>query len=139
MAGTITLTIIKPDAVARNFTGPILKMMNEAGFRIAALKYLKLTREQASAFYAIHRDKPFFSGLVEFMSSGPVVAAILEKEEAVAGFRRLIGPTDPSKAPPGTIRNQYAENVQRNAVHGSDSDENAILESDFFFSQLERF
>ncbi len=139
MAGTITLTIIKPDAVARNFTGPILKKMNEAGFRIAALKYLKLTREQASAFYAIHRDKPFYSGLVEFMSSGPVVAAILEKEDAVAGFRRLIGPTDPSKAPPGTIRNQYAENVQRNAVHGSDSDENAILESDFFFSQLERF
>lgn len=139
MAGKITLTIIKPDSVARNFTGPILKMINEAGFRISAMKYLKLTREQASAFYAVHRDKPFYSGLVEFMSSGPVVASILEKEDAVAGFRRLIGPTDPSKAPPGTIRNQFAENVQRNAVHGSDSDENAILESDFFFSQLERF
>jgi nucleoside-diphosphate kinase len=139
MAGQITLTMIKPDAVDGNHIGSILKLINEAGFYIRAMKFLKLTREQAEGFYAVHKEKPFYAGLVEFMSSGAVVAALLEKENAVNDFRELIGSTNPAQAAPGTIRALFAENVQRNAVHGSDSDENAILESDFFFSKLERF
>lgn len=139
MAGKITLTMIKPDAVAKNSIGPILKMINEAGFRIAAMKYMHLTPAQAAKFYEVHRERPFYEPLVAFMSSGPIVAALLEKENAIADFRALIGATNPANAAPGTVRALFAEDVQRNAVHGSDSDENAIIESDFFFSKLERF
>ena len=139
MIGNITLTLIKPDAVEKNQIGSILKVINEAGFRIKAMKYTQFTTEQAGVFYAVHKDKPFYHSLVEFMSSGPIVAALLEKEYAIAGFRELIGATNPANAAPGTIRAMFAESLQRNAVHGSDSDENAIIESDFFFSKLERF
>ncbi|MCL1821265.1 MAG: nucleoside-diphosphate kinase [Prolixibacteraceae bacterium] len=139
MAGNITLTMVKPDAVGKNQIGAILKMINEAGFRIRAMKYTWLTVEQAGLFYAIHSEKPFFDELVGFMTSGPVVAALLEKENAIADFRTLIGATNPANAAPGTIRALFAESLQNNAVHGSDSDENAIVESDFFFSRLERF
>ncbi len=139
MQRNITLTMVKPDAVASNYVGGILKMINDAGFRIRAMKYTQLSYEQAALFYAVHKERPFYSDLVAFMSSGPIVAAMLEKENAVADFRELIGATNPENAAPGTIRAQYAENVQRNAVHGSDSDENAGIESDFFFSKLERF
>jgi len=139
MAGKLTLTMIKPDAVSKNYTGAILRMINDAGFRICAMKLCKLSREQAEMFYAVHRERPFYAGLVEFMSSGPVVAAVLEKENAVNAFRELIGATNPANAAPGTVRALYAEDVQRNAVHGSDSDENAEIESNFFFSKLERF
>ncbi len=139
MTGTITLTMIKPDAVSKNNIGGILKMINDAGFRIKAMKYTQLSKQQAGQFYAVHQDKGFYNDLVEFMSSGPIVAAILEKENAIADFRKLIGATNPANAEPGTVRATYAESVQRNAVHGSDSDENAVIESDFFFSKVERF
>ena len=139
MAENITLTMIKPDAVGKNFACAILKMFNEAGFRIKAMKYTRISKEQAGLFYAVHQDKPFYGDLVEFMSSGPIVAAILEKENAIADFRKLIGATNPANAEPGTVRALFAESVQRNAVHGSDSDENAAIEADFFFSRLERF
>jgi nucleoside-diphosphate kinase len=139
MTGNITLTMIKPDAVRKNFIGPILAMINQTGFRIKAMKYTKLTKEQAEKFYEVHIGRPFYESLVEFMSSGPIVAAVLEKENAVADFRKLIGATNPANAEPGTIRKLYAESVQFNAVHGSDSDENAIIESDFHFSKTERF
>ena len=139
MAGNITLTMIKPDAVAKNHTGAILQMINDAGFRIRAMKFTRLTREQASQFYEVHKERPFYASLVGFMSSGAIVAILLEKGNAVASFRELIGATNPALAAPGTIRAKFADDVQQNAVHGSDSDENAIIESDFFFSQLERF
>ena len=139
MAGNQTFTMIKPDAVAKNAIGPILKMINEAGFVIKAMKYTRLTKTQAAMFYAVHKERPFYNGLVEFMSSGPIVAAILEKENAVDDFRALIGATNPENAAPGTVRKLFATDVQRNAVHGSDSDENAIIEGDFFFSKTERF
>ncbi|HMU69120.1 MAG TPA: nucleoside-diphosphate kinase [Chitinophagales bacterium] len=139
MAGNITLTMIKPDAVKKNYIGPILKMINEAGFRIVAMKYTKLSKEKAGEFYAVHKERPFYGELVDFMSSGPIVAAILEKENAVEDFRKLIGATDPSKADEGTIRKLYAASIGENAVHGSDSDENAAIEGDFHFSKLERF
>ncbi len=139
MTGNQTFTMIKPIAVKNNYIGAILKMINEAGFRIKAMKYTHLTKQQASEFYAVHADKYFFEDLTSFMSSGPIVAAILEKENAVADFRKLIGATDPAKAEEGTIRKLYAESMSHNAVHGSDSDENAVIESDFFFSKLERF
>ena len=139
MTGNITLTMVKPDAVEKNLIGPILKVINESGFRIRAMKYTQLTREQAGQFYAVHSDKPFYADLVEFMSSGPILAALLEKGNAIISFRDLIGATNPANAAPGTIRAMFAESLQRNAVHGSDSDENAITESDFFFSKLERF
>jgi len=138
MAGKITLTMIKPSAVASQYIGPILNMINEAGFRIVAMKMTKMTVTQAEEFYAIHRGKSFYKSLVEFMSSGPIVAAILEKENAVEDYRKLIGATDPAKAEKGTIRKKYAESLEKNAVHGSDSDENAIMECDFFFSKTER-
>lgn len=138
MAGNQTFTMIKPIAVKNNYIGAILKMINEAGFRIKAMKYTRLTKQQAEEFYAVHAGKYFFEGLTEFMSSGPIVAAILEKENAVEDFRKLIGATDPAKAEEGTIRKLYAESMSHNAVHGSDSDENAIIESDFFFSKMER-
>ncbi len=139
MAGRITLTMIKPDAVAKNATGDILRMINEAGFRIAAMKLTKLSREQAEQFYAVHRERPFYHDLVAFMTSGPIVAAILEKDNAVEDFRKLIGATNPADAAEGSIRKKHAENIERNAVHGSDSDENAAIEAAFHFSQLERF
>jgi nucleoside-diphosphate kinase len=138
MARNITLTMIKPDAVGKNYIGPILQMINEAGFKIAAMKLTKLSTRQAEAFYAVHSDKPFYADLVEFMSSGPIVAAILVKENAVADFRELIGATNPENAKEGTIRKLYAESLQNNAVHGSDSDENAAVEADFFFAKSNR-
>ncbi len=118
-----TFTMIKPDAVANGYIGGILKMMNEAGFRIVAMKYTKLSSEMAGKFYEVHKERPFYGELVEFMSSGPIVAAILEKTNAVADFRTLIGATDPTKADAGTIRKTYAKSISANAVHGSDSDE----------------
>lgn len=139
MTGNQTLTMIKPDAVRKNSIGGILKMINEAGFRIVAMKYTKLSKEKAGEFYAVHKERPFYGELVDFMSSGPIVAAILEKENAVEDFRKLIGATDPSKAEEGTIRKIYASSIGENAVHGSDSDENAKIEGDFHFSKLERF
>ncbi len=139
MATNLTFTMIKPDAVENNYIGPILAKINEAGFRIVALKYTRLTPEMAGKFYAIHKERPFYGELVDYMSSGPIVAAILEKENAVADFRKLIGATDPSKAEPGTIRALYAKSIAANAVHGSDSDENATIEGNFYFAQTERF
>jgi nucleoside-diphosphate kinase len=134
-----TFTMIKPDATSKGYTGGILDMMLKAGFSIKAMKWVHLTAEQAGAFYAVHKERPFYGELVEFMSSGPIVAAILEKENAVADFRKLIGATNPAQAEEGTIRKIYAASIGENAVHGSDSDENAIIEGDFFFSKLERF
>lgn len=134
-----TFTMIKPDATSKGFTGGILDMMLNAGFSIKAMKWTKLTKDQAGAFYAIHKERPFYGELVEFMSSGPIVAAILEKDNAVADFRTLIGATNPANADEGTIRKKYAASVGENAVHGSDSDENAAIESNFFFSELERY
>ncbi len=138
MEGKITLTMIKPGAFRKGYTGPILKMINEAGFRIIAMKLTQLSIQQAEQFYAIHRSKPFYESLVEFMSSGPIVAAILEKENAVEDYRELIGATNPAKAAEGTIREKYAESLEMNAVHGSDSNENAEIEADFFFAKSER-
>jgi len=135
----ITFTMIKPDATGKSYTGAILDRIVKAGFVIKAMKWTKLTNEQAGAFYAVHKERPFYGELVEFMSSGPIVAAVLEKENAVADFRKLIGATNPAHADTGTIRKDFAASVGENAVHGSDSDENAIIESNFFFSQLERF
>jgi nucleoside-diphosphate kinase len=138
MAGNRTFTMIKPDATADNNIGPILSMINQAGFRIVAMKLTRLTREKAGKFYEIHKERPFFGELTEYMSSGPIVAAILEKENAVEDFRTLIGATDPAKAAEGTIRKKFAKSIGANAVHGSDSDANAKLEGSFFFSELER-
>jgi nucleoside-diphosphate kinase len=138
MPGKITLTIIKPGAFRKGYTGPILNMINQAEFRIIAMKLTKLSTRQAEKFYAIHRSKPFYESLVEFMSSGPIIAAILEKENAVEDYRQLIGATNPENAQEGTIRKKYAESVEMNAVHGSDSDENAEIEADFFFARSER-
>lgn len=139
MAGNITFTMIKPYAMSKGFMIPILDKINEAGFKIHALKMTKLTYEQAQDFYIIHKDRPFYRELCCFMSSGPIVAAILEKENAVEEYRKIIGKTDPHDAAEGTIRRMYGTDVQKNAVHGSDSDENAKIESDFFFSRFERF
>ena len=134
-----TFTMIKPDAVKNGHGGAILDQIIKAGFSIEAMKWTKLSAEKAGEFYAIHKERPFYGELVEFMSSGPIVAALLKKENAVADFRKLIGATNPANAEPGTIRKLYAASVGENAIHGSDSDENAIIESDFFFSKLERF
>jgi nucleoside-diphosphate kinase len=131
--------MIKPDAVENGHIGAILEKITGAGFRIAAMKMTRLSVEQAGAFYAVHKERPFYDELVSFMSSGPIVAAILEKDQAVSAFRTLIGATDPAKADEGTIRKLFAESVGRNAVHGSDSDENAAIEGDFFFSRLEQY
>jgi len=139
MQENITFSIIKPDAVDAGKTGPILAMINEGGFEISAIRMVRMTTRQAETFYDVHRGKPFFEGLIEFMTSGPVVVMILRHENAVAEFRKLIGATDPSKAEPGTIRKRFATSVQLNAVHGSDSYENAARESDFFFSGVDRF
>ncbi len=133
-----TLTMIKPDAMKRGYAGAILDMMIQADFKVIALKQTKLSAEKAGEFYAVHKERPFYGKLVDFMSSGPIIAAILEKENAVADFRTLIGATDPAKAAEGTIRKKFASSIGENAVHGSDSDENAKIEGDFFFSVLER-
>ncbi len=139
MLGNRTFTMVKPEAVANSNTGAILAKIEEAGFRIVAMKKLHLSEERAGKFYAVHSERPFFGELVEYMSSGPIVAVILEKEDAVADFRTLIGATDPSQAEEGTIRKLFAESKAKNAVHGSDSDENAAIESSFFFADLEQF
>src|SRR5210317_2244681 len=137
MAGTKTLTMIKPDAVRDGHIGAILNQINEAGFRISAMKLTQLSQADAEAFYAVHSERPFFGELVAFMTSGPIVAAILEKDNAVEDFRKLIGATDPAEAADGTIRKLYAESKGRNAVHGSDSDENAEIEGKFHFEANE--
>jgi nucleoside-diphosphate kinase len=139
MYSDFTFSIIKPDAVRTGKTGPILAMINEGGFEIAAMRMVIMSLPQAESFYSVHKGKPFFYDLVEFMTSGPVVVMILKHENAVDQFRKLIGATDPNKAQPGTIRKTFAVSVQMNAVHGSDSVENAIKEADFFFSGIERF
>ena len=134
----ITFTMIKPEAVAANNIGGILKMIEKGGFRIVAMKKVLLSKERAGAFYAVHKEKPFYGELVDYMSGGPIIAAILEKDNAVADFRTLIGATNPSEATEGTIRKKYATSLAENAVHGSDSDENAKIEADFHFSVEER-
>jgi len=139
MAGNRTFTMIKPDAVRNNYIGPILAQITNAGFRIVAMKFTHLNTNTAGQFYAVHKERPFYGELVDFMSSGPIVAAILEKDNAVEDFRALIGATNPADAAAGTIRRLYASSIGENAVHGSDSDENAKIEGDFFFSNLERF
>ncbi|HRP90310.1 MAG TPA: nucleoside-diphosphate kinase [Edaphocola sp.] len=139
MATNRTFTMIKPDAVKAGHIGGILAKINEGGFRIVAMKYTHLTTETAGKFYEVHKERPFYGELVEFMSSGPIVAAILEKDNAVEDFRTLIGATNPAEAAEGTIRKMFAKSIGENAVHGSDSNENAAIEGDFFFSQLERF
>jgi len=134
MAGNRTFTMIKPDAVEKNYIGGILKMINDAGFKIVAMKYTQLSKERAGAFYEVHKERPFYGELVDYMSSGPIVAAILEKDNAVEDFRTLIGATNPAEAAEGTIRKIYAESISANAVHGSDSDDNAKIEGDFHFN-----
>jgi nucleoside-diphosphate kinase len=134
-----TFTMIKPDAVNNGHTGNVINDILAGGFKIIAMKYLQLTKEQAENFYGVHRERPFFNDLVTFMISGPIVAAILEKENAVEDFRTLIGATNPENAAEGTIRRKYAKSIDANAIHGSDSNENAAIESNFFFSSFERF
>ena len=138
MSGITTFTMIKPDAFEAGYTGLILQKIIENGFNIKALRLTCLHKEDAEAFYAIHKEKPFFNGLVAFMSSGPIVAAVLEKENAVEDFRKLIGSTNPVEAADGTVRKLFATSIERNAVHGSDSDENSQIESNFFFSHFDR-
>jgi nucleoside-diphosphate kinase len=138
MAGITTFTMIKPDAFEAGYTGLILQKFIENGFKIKALRLTHLHKEDAEAFYAVHSARPFFNGLVAFMSSGPIVAAELEKENAVEDFRKLIGSTNPSEAADGTVRKLFATSIERNAVHGSDSDENALIEANFFFSHFDR-
>ena len=132
-----TFTMLKPDSIEQGYMLPILNMIKEAGFKIIALKYKKMTIEEAEQFYSIHSDKPFFNDLIQFMTRGPIVAAALEKNNAVDDFRKLIGSTDPTEAEEGTIRKRYAKSKGENAVHGADSDENANREIGFFFSNVE--
>ena len=139
MNSDFTFSIIKPNAVKSGKTGPILAMINQGGFEIAAMKMTKMDMQQAESFYAIHKGKSFYNGLIEFMISGPVVVMILRHENAVDAFRKLIGATDPAKAEHGTIRNIFGVSMTMNAVHGSDSAENAEKESDFFFSGFDRY
>ena len=139
MATNRTFTMIKPDAVKGGHIGAILEQINGAGFRIVAMKYTKLSAEKAGEFYAVHAERPFYGELVEFMSSGPIVAAILEKDSAVVDFRTLIGATNPSEAAEGTIRARFAKSIGENAVHGSDSDDNAVIEGSFHFAGTEMF
>jgi nucleoside-diphosphate kinase len=131
--------MLKPDAVENGHIGAILDHITKAGFKIVAMKYTKLSAESAGKFYEVHKERPFYNDLVSYMSSGPIVAAILEKDNAVEDFRKIIGATDPAKAEPGTIRNLYAKSIDANAVHGSDSDENAEIEGNFYFSTQEKF
>jgi len=139
MEGKITFTIVKPSALSMNYLGPILTHITANGFKVIAIKMLHLSKNQATAFYAVHQGKPFFDGLIEFMTSGPVVVATIMKNNAVDDYRKIIGATNPEKADNGTIRKLYGIDMQRNAVHGSDSDENALIESRFFFSEIEIF
>ncbi|MBK6343881.1 MAG: nucleoside-diphosphate kinase [Flavobacteriales bacterium] len=139
MATNRTFTMIKPEAVAAGSMGKILDMIMDNGFRVVAMKYTRLSRQEAGTFYAVHKERPFYGELVEYMASGPIVAAILEGDNAVQRFRDLIGATDPTQAAEGTIRKRFAESKAKNAVHGSDSDENAAIEGAFFFSGREQF
>ncbi|WP_430403964.1 nucleoside-diphosphate kinase [Fluviicola sp.] len=139
MSGNRTFTMLKPDAIENGHIGKIIDMIIQAGFSIKAMKFTRLTEEQAKKFYEVHAERPFYGELVEYMTSGPIVAAILEKDNAVADFRALIGATDPAEAAEGTIRKYYAESKGRNAVHGSDSDENAAIEGKFHFADSEVF
>jgi len=139
MTGNKTFTMIKPDAFAAGNSGAIIKMMEEAGFSIKAMKLIRLSAEKAGGFYAVHKERPFYNDLCKYMSSGAIIAMILEKENAVADFRKLIGATNPTEAAEGTIRKLFATSIEANAVHGSDSDENAIIEGSYFFSELEKF
>ena len=134
-----TFTMIKPDATSKGYTGAILDQIIKAGFTVKGMKWIHLSPAQAGTFYEVHNERPFYQELVDFMSSGPIVAAILEKDNAVADFRTLIGATNPAQAEEGTIRKKFAASIGENAVHGSDSDENAAIEGNFFFSGLERF
>jgi len=138
MSGNRTFTMIKPDAMGNNYSGKIIDHIISNGFTLKAMKLVHLSKDQAGEFYAVHKERPFYSGLVEFMSSGPIIAAVIEGDNAVESFRKLIGATNPEEADEGTIRKLYAEDIGRNAVHGSDSDENAIIESSFFFSAFEK-
>lgn len=138
MAGNITFTMIKPDAFGAGNSGAILKMIEEAGYKVVAMKATILTAELAGKFYEVHKERPFYSDLCKYMSSGPIFAAILEKENAVEDYRKLIGATNPENAGEGTIRKIFATSLEANAVHGSDSDENAVIEGNFFFNQYER-
>jgi len=138
MSGNRTFTMIKPDAYGAGNSGAILKMIEEAGFKLVAMKLTQLTAETAGKFYEVHKERPFYGELVDYMSSGPIIAAILEKDNAVADFRKLIGATNPAEAAEGTIRKIFAESISANAVHGSDSDENAAIEGAFYFSETER-
>lgn len=139
MSGNITFTMIKPTAMANGNMGKIVDQIIAGGFKVKALKYTLLSKEDAMKFYAVHKERPFYNDLTEFMSSGPIVAAMLEKENAIQAYRDYIGATNPAEAEEGTIRKLYGTDIQANAVHGSDSDENAVIESGFFFSERERF
>ena len=137
--GNITFTMIKPEAVEANNIGGIIRMIEDDGFRIVALKKVQLSKQRAGAFYAVHKERPFYQELVDYMSGGPIIAAVLEKDNAVADFRELIGATNPADAAEGTIRKIYATSLAENAIHGSDSDDNAKIEANFHFSSEERF
>ena len=139
MAGKRTFTMIKPDAVSAGNSGAIIKMIEEAGFRIVSMKKTYMTKERAGQFYEVHKERPFYEDLTNYMSSGSIIPMILEKDNAVEDFRKLIGATDPTKAEEGTIRKIFAKSIEANAIHGSDSDENAEIEGNFFFSQIEKF
>ena len=139
MATNRTFTMLKPDAIEKGFTGAIIEKMNAAGFRIVAMKQTQMSKNDARTFYDIHKDRPFFGDLVDYMTRGPIIAAILEKENAVEDFRALIGATNPAEAADGTIRKAFATSISENAVHGSDSDENAFIEGSFHFSGREMF
>lgn len=139
MAGVKTFTMIKPDAFAAGNSGAIIKMIEEAGFKINAMKLTRLSAEKAGQFYEVHKERPFYKDLVNYMSSGAIIAMILEKDNAVEDFRKLIGATNPAEAAEGTIRKLFAKSIEANAIHGSDSDENAAIEGSFFFSNLERY
>ncbi|WNJ16119.1 nucleoside-diphosphate kinase [Pontibacter sp. G13] len=139
MSGNITLTIIKPDAVANGHTGKIIDHIISAGYKVKAMKMIHMNDREAGGFYEVHKERPFFNDLVSFMTSGPCVPMVLEKDNAVADFRTLIGATNPADAAEGTIRNLYAKSIEANAIHGSDSDENALREAGYFFSELEMF
>ena len=135
----LTFTMIKPDAVKDNYSGAILDQIINAGFEIVAMKLTRLSKEDAGIFYEVHKERPFYDDLCNYMSSGKIIAAVLKKDNAIEDFRKLIGATDPAKAEEGTIRKKYARSIESNAVHGSDSDENALIESSFFFSKMEIF
>ncbi len=139
MAGNITYTMLKPDAVSANHTGAIIKMIEEAGFRIVAMKMTKMSAETAGKFYEVHKERPFYKDLCAYMSSGHIVPMILEKANAVEDFRTLIGATNPANAAEGTIRKIFAKSIEANAIHGSDSDENALIEGNFFFASVDKF